>query len=121
MCDISQMANESDLQLLIKVTGVTQLETKKCGDCDVSIVRPVIMDDTTEAEHVGLYHYYQWNLCGQCRRREESNLSRVHAGHIAAHSYLGDKDCNSGNCGAAWDLMDRNEGRSVPRVYQVEL
>ena len=53
------MANESDLQLLIKVTGVTQLETKKCGDCDVSIVRPVIMDDTTEAEHVGLYHYYQ--------------------------------------------------------------
>ena len=104
-----------------KVTGVTQLESRKCGNCDVPLMRPAITDDTDEAEHVGLYHYYQWSLCGQCRRREESNLSRVHAGHIAAHSYLGDKDCNSGNCGAAWNLTDRIEGRSVPRVYQIEL
>ena len=121
MCHTPQTANESDLQFLVKITGVTQLESRNCGQCDVPLVRPVIADDTTEAEHVGLYHYYQWNLCGQCRRREESNLSRVHAGHIAAHRYLGDKDCNSGNCGAAWALTDSKEGRSVPRVYQVEL
>ena len=119
MCDISQMANESDLQFLVKVTGVTQLETKKCGDCDVPIVRPVVMDDTYGAEHVGLYHYYQWSLCGQCRRREESNLSRVYARHLTAHNYLGDKDCDSGNCGRTSSFMERIEGRSAPRVYRV--
>ena len=51
MCNIPQMANESNLQFLVKVTGVTQLETKKCGACDVPTVRPVIMDDTSGAEH----------------------------------------------------------------------
>ena len=52
MCCILQTANESNLQFLVKVTGVTQLETKKCGACDVPTVRPVIMDDTYGAEHV---------------------------------------------------------------------
>ena len=119
MCYIPQTANESDLRFLVKVTGVTQLETKKCGTCEVPIVRQVIMDDTYGAEHVGLYHYYQWSLCGQCWRREEANLSRVHAGHIAAHNYLVEKDCDSGNCGRAWSLTDRIEGMSVPRVYRI--
>ena len=59
MCHTPQAANESDLQFLIKVTGVTQLESRNCGQCDVPLVRPVIADDTDEAEHVGLYHYYQ--------------------------------------------------------------
>lgn len=54
MCHTPQTANESDLQFLVKITGVTQLESRNCGQCDVPLVRPVIADDTTEAEHVGL-------------------------------------------------------------------
>ena len=119
MCYIPQTANESNLQFLVKVTRETQLETKKCGACDVPTVRPVIIDDTFGAEQVGLYHYYQWSFCEQCRRREEANLRRVYSRHISAHNYLGDKDCDSGTCGWAWSLTDRIEGRSVPRIYRV--
>ena len=105
MCYISQTTTESNLQFLVRVTGTTQVELTKCGNCDVPLVRPTITDGI--AEHIGLYHYYQWHLCEQCRAREEAKLSRAHARHIAAHSFLGDKDCSSGNCGKAWALVER--------------
>ena len=119
MCNIPQLANESDLQFIIKVTGGTQLETKKCGACDIPMVRPVVIDDISDAEHVGLYHYYQWSFCEQCRRREEDNLRREYSRHLTAHKYLGDKDCDSGNCGRARSFMERIEGRLAPHVYRV--
>ena len=68
MCSITQMANVSDLQFLLKITGVNQLKVTKCKGCDLPLVRPAIADDSKDAEHVGLYHYYQWIMCERCRK-----------------------------------------------------